>query len=99
MMKISLATNFDNNLIDELKGYPIYEVYGKLKHDIMGGGRPDNTLSDVSKELLESHVKKVRDAGFDIDYVDVTVIAQYPKLSPLRIFVKCHRCCSNANPQ
>ena len=33
-MKISLATNFDDSLIDKVKEYPIYEVYGKLKKDI-----------------------------------------------------------------
>ena len=29
-MKISLATNFDDNLIDKIKKYPVYELYGKL---------------------------------------------------------------------
>lgn len=68
-MKISLATNFDDELIDKIKNYPVYEVYGKLKEDILGGGRPDNTLSDISKELLERHVKKVRDAGIKFNYL------------------------------
>lgn len=36
-MKLSVATNFDNNLIEELKQYPVYEVYGKLQEDIVGG--------------------------------------------------------------
>ena len=62
-MKISLATNFDNELIDQIKYYPVYEVYGKMKHDYIGGGRPDNTLSNIDKELFDSHVKKVREAG------------------------------------
>ena len=68
-MKISLATNFDDELIDKIKGYPIYEVYGKMKEDILGGGRPDNTLKDVSKKRLEEHVKKVRNAGFKFNYL------------------------------
>ena len=38
-MKISLATNFDDELIEKVKEYPIYEVYGKLNEDIIGGGR------------------------------------------------------------
>ena len=62
-MKISLATNFDNKLIDQIKDYHVYDVYGKMKHDYIGGGRPDNTLSNIDKELFESHVKKVREAG------------------------------------
>ena len=68
-MKISLATNFDNDLIDQIKCYPVYEIYGKLKHDYIGGGRPDNTLVDVDKKIFENHVKKVRDAGIRFNYL------------------------------
>ena len=68
-MKISLATNYDDNLIDQIKDYPVYEIYGKLKHDYIGGGRPDNTLGDVDKEKFEKHVKKVRDAGIRFNYL------------------------------
>ena len=46
-MKLSVATNFDDNLIEELKKYPVYEVYGKLKEDGIGGGIPSNTLKQV----------------------------------------------------
>ena len=34
-MKISLATNFDDELIEKVKQYNIYELYGKLNYDIM----------------------------------------------------------------
>ena len=68
-MKISLATNFDNRLIDQIKSYPVYEIYGKMKHDYIGGGRPDNTLSDIDKELFESHVKKTINAGIRFNYL------------------------------
>lgn len=68
-MKISLATNFDNNLIDKIKKYPVYEVYGKLKDDYIGGGRPGNTLADIDKKTFESHVKKVRSAGIRFNYL------------------------------
>lgn len=68
-MKISLATNFDDNLIDMIKKYPVYEVYGKMKHDYIGGGRPDNTLSNIDKEVFERHVKKTREAGIRFNYL------------------------------
>lgn len=68
-MKISLATNFDNSLIDGIKNYPVYELYGKLKEDIIGGGRPDNTLSDISKEKLEKHVKKAKENNIKFNYL------------------------------
>ncbi len=68
-MKISLATNFEDELIDQIKEYPVYEIYGKLKDDILGGGRPDNTLSPVSKKRLEEHVKKTLEAGIKFNYL------------------------------
>ncbi len=68
-MKISLATNFDNDLIDKIKKYPVYELYGKMKNDFIGGGRPNNTLSDIEKEQFEIHVKKVRLAGIKFNYL------------------------------
>lgn len=68
-MKISLATNFDDQLIDEIKNYPIYEIYGKLKHDILGGGRPDNTLDNLEKDRFEKHVKKVRENNIKFNYL------------------------------
>lgn len=68
-MKISLATNFDDNLIDLISDYPVYEIYGKLKNDFIGGGRPDNTLMNIEKEKFENHVKKVRSAGIKFNYL------------------------------
>lgn len=68
-MKLSVATNFDDNLIEELKKYPVYEVYGKLKEDGIGGGRPSNTLKQVDKARLEEHVKKVRECNIKFNYL------------------------------
>ena len=68
-MKISLATNFDDSLIDKVKEYPIYEVYGKLKNDFIGGGRPNNELNDIEIEKFERHVKKVRENGIKFNYL------------------------------
>ena len=55
-MKISLATNFDDELIDKIKHYPIYEMYGKLNVDIIGGGRPSNYLNKLDLKKFEKHV-------------------------------------------
>ncbi|MBO6194968.1 MAG: hypothetical protein J6O56_01330 [Bacilli bacterium] len=68
-MKISLATNFDNELIDKIKKYPIYEVYGKLNFDLIGGGRPTNYLKNLDVKKFEDHVKKVREAGINFNYL------------------------------
>lgn len=68
-MKISLATNFDDELIEKIKKYPIYELYGKLNVDIIGGGRPTNYLRKLDTIKFEQHVEKVRKAGFNFNYL------------------------------
>lgn len=68
-MKLSLATNFDDDLIDKIKQYPVYEIYGKLKYDIIGGGRPDNELEKIEKDRFEQHVKKTRENGIKFNYL------------------------------
>ncbi|MDR2778572.1 MAG: U32 family peptidase [Rickettsiales bacterium] len=68
-MKISLATNFDDDLITQISGYPVYEIYGKLKTDIFGGGRPSNTLDDLSRAKLESHVRLARRNNIKFNYL------------------------------
>ncbi len=68
-MKLSVATNFDDRLIDKLKDYPVYEVYGKLQQDYVGGGRPSNTLKKIDRAILERHVKKVRENNIKFNYL------------------------------
>lgn len=69
MMKISLATNYEDDLIERIKEYPIYEIYGKLKNDIIGGGRPDDELKDIETIKFEKHVKLVRKSGIKFNYL------------------------------
>ena len=68
-MKLSVATNFDDKLIDKLTEYPVYEIYGKLQEDYIGGGRPSNTLKSVDKLRLEEHIKKVKNSNIRFNYL------------------------------
>lgn len=68
-MRLSVATNFDDQLIDQIKKYPIYEVYGKLPEDIIGGGRATNYLNSLDIQRFENHVAKVREAGIHFNYL------------------------------
>ena len=46
---------------------------------------PDNDMTYkniYSMLLLEKVCEKVREAGFEIDYIDSTIIAQQPKMAP-----------------
>ena len=47
----SVGTNFDDRLIEKIKDFNVYEVYGKLSRDIVGGGRSSFLLGEVTKKL------------------------------------------------
>ena len=68
-MKISLATNFDDNLIDEIKNYNVYELYGRMPYDLLSGGRPNNSINKLTKSQFENHVKKTRANGINFNYL------------------------------
>lgn len=55
-MKLSVATNFDHELIPQLAPYPVYEVYGKLAQDALGGGRSSYLIPHISGKRLKEHI-------------------------------------------
>ncbi|HEX2949041.1 MAG TPA: U32 family peptidase [Armatimonadota bacterium] len=65
----SVATNFDDTLPAQLRPYEACEVFGKLPHDIVGGGRASYMLSPVSKGKVETHVREARKHGLAFDYL------------------------------
>lgn len=68
-MKLSVACNFDDALLDGLKDYPVYEVYGKLTSDYFGGGRPSFYLPEVDRAQLERFVKKSHERHLWFNYL------------------------------
>lgn len=68
-MRLSVATNFDNNFLDQICSYPVSEVYGKLSRDFVGGGRASYTTQGVNKSVLESHVKYARKLNIKFNYL------------------------------
>lgn len=68
-MKFSVATNFDDRLIEGLRGYPVHDLFGKLSADAVGGGRSSYMLGPVSKRRLESHIRAAHGAGFEFNYL------------------------------
>ncbi len=60
-------------------------LFGAAGMRDIGYHYPDTSadFKDADSAVLAGDcAKRVRAAGFGIDYVDITVIAQYPKLSP-----------------
>jgi collagenase-like PrtC family protease len=68
-MKLSVATNFDDELIKRIKDYPVFEVYGKLPSDLIGGGRASLMLGPLSARQLRHHIETVHHAGLQFNYL------------------------------
>lgn len=68
-MRLSVATNFDDELVQRVKDYPVAELFGKLPQDFVGGGRPAYYLAPLSRRRLERHVGVVRSAGIGFNYL------------------------------
>src|SRR5574337_477327 len=65
----SVATNFDDGLIDALSAYPVTEVFGKLSSDPVGGGRASFALPPLSRRRFERHVKAAGAKGIGFNYL------------------------------
>lgn len=68
-MKLSVATNFDDRFIEMIKDYPIFEVFGKLPADLIGGGRASIMLGPVSTKRLRRHIEKAHRHGLEFNYL------------------------------
>lgn len=65
----SVATNFDDGLLDALSPYPVKEVFGKLASDFVGGGRATLALPPLSRRKFERHVARARSLGIGFNYL------------------------------
>jgi collagenase-like PrtC family protease len=68
-VKFSVACNFDDALLEGLKPYPVYEIYGKLTSDFFGGGRPSFYLPEVDRHQFERYVRRTHEAGIQYNYL------------------------------
>ncbi len=68
-MRLSLASNYDPDLVARLKGYPVAEIFGKLPYDLVGGGRPSYMGTPFSYRQLAEYVSLVRGNGMAFNYL------------------------------
>lgn len=69
-IRFDLATNFDDELLKRVSELnAIKSVYGKLREDIVGGGRPNYTLPDVSRKRLKEHIQVAHNNGILFNYL------------------------------
>ncbi len=68
-MKLSVATNFQNDLISKIKGNSVVELFGKLNKDFVGGGRASFLLPRVSKKRFKKHIEVTQQQGIEFNYI------------------------------
>jgi len=68
-MKLSVGANWDLELIDKIKQYPVSLLYAKLEDDIIGGGRPNYLLPKINKEGASEFIKYAKESGIGFNYL------------------------------
>lgn len=68
-LSLSVAANFDNDLLDKIASYPVEDIYGKLTNDFVGGGRASYTTQGVNAKVLKSHIDHAHRKGIKFTYL------------------------------
>ncbi|MEW6608312.1 MAG: U32 family peptidase [bacterium] len=69
-MKFTVATNWQMDLLDELRKYPeVEDVFGKLDMDIIGGGRSSYLLPKVNREQAKHYVEEAHKRNIKFNYL------------------------------
>ena len=68
-MRLSIATNFDPELVEQCRDYPVTELFGKLQTDAVGGGRAPYQLAKISRKKLAEHVGHAQKSGIAFNYL------------------------------
>lgn len=69
MLKFSVPTNWQKNMISDIRKEMVEEVYGKLPADIIGGGRAAVTLPNLNKNDLVLHISEVKKNNLKFNYL------------------------------
>ena len=67
--KFSLAANYDPELVPQLAGYPVDEVYGKFPTDGVSGGRPRYLAAPLSETDLRNYIRLLDHHGIAFNYL------------------------------
>ncbi len=68
-MKLSVPSNWDNELIHKINKDNVEEIYGKLAQDAIGGGRTSFILPQVSKKRVKKHIEIVHSYKLKFNYL------------------------------
>jgi collagenase-like PrtC family protease len=68
-LSFSLATNFQDDLLEGLKGTPVDTLYGRLDPDPIGGGRSSFSLPWTPRHAVERHISRAAAQGLGFNYL------------------------------
>lgn len=68
-MGLTIPTNWEDDYFDKLNFSKVEEIYGKLKTDLIGGGRSSLSLPYVNKRKFKEHIKKIHSLGIKFNYL------------------------------
>lgn len=68
-MELSVAANYDLDLVVRLAEFPVVEVYGKFASDAVGGGRPSYMGTPLTKRDLAGYVAELGRHGIAFNYL------------------------------
>ena len=69
LMKLTVATNWDVGLIDQMAEYNVGSLFGVMDKTPVGAGRPSLLLAKVDKDFVKDYVESVHSAGMKFDYL------------------------------
>jgi collagenase-like PrtC family protease len=68
-MNIMLPANYDLDLLPFLREHDVYEIYGKLPYDVVGGGRPTYMSTPLGRRDLAEYVSAAHRHGLEFNYL------------------------------
>ena len=68
-MELSVAANYDCSLVPILAQYPVTDVYGKLPHDPVGGGRASFSAAPLTFGQLAEYAAELKRHGIGFTYL------------------------------
>lgn len=68
-MRLTVATNWDTDLIEQLADYNVGSMFGVMDKTPVGGGRPSLLLAKVDKNFVKEYIESVHSAGMKFNYL------------------------------
>lgn len=68
-MRLSIGTNFSEDLLQNIEDTHVKCLFGKLTSDIIGGGRPSFALPQVDEEIIVTHIANTHKRGIEFNYL------------------------------